>query len=162
MPKVGTVLFGWECRSRGRPGRERPRHSQPILPLPCVINERCRQLQFQVSSVVGGRRPRIGKKARAPLAGILEAPGAWLSSRSVPEVAPEVPHLRQPCAVVLLVHEFAWRRDRRPTPAAAETRLTPVRLVRTPRRHRKPCQALSELPVRKCPIRGTGGRGESR
>jgi hypothetical protein len=30
----------------------------------------------------------------------------------------------------------------------------PARLVRAVRSHRKPCQALSELPVRRCPIRG--------
>jgi len=61
---------------------------------------------------------------------------------------------RQPPTVVLLVHEFAWRRDCRSTPAGARTRLTSVRLLRRLRGHGKPCQVLSELPVRKLSYQG--------
>jgi hypothetical protein len=62
---------------------------------------------------------------------------------------PKYPHLRQPRTVVLLVHQFAWRRDCRSTTAGARTQLTSVRLFRRLRGHGKPCQVLSELPVRK-------------
>jgi hypothetical protein len=63
-------------------------------------------------------------------------------------------YLTQTTNVVLLVHEFAWRRDCRSTPAGARTRLTSVRLLRRLRGHGKPCQVLSELPVRKLSYQG--------
>jgi hypothetical protein len=77
-----------------------------------------------------------------------------VSSGSGPAIAPEVPHLRQPRTVVLLIHEFAWRRDGLPTPAGAMTRPTCIRLVRRLRRHGKPRHVLTELPVRKLSCQG--------
>ena len=42
------------------------------------------------------------------------------------DCAPDVPHPRQPRAVVLLIHELAWRRDCRPTAAGAKTLISSV------------------------------------
>lgn len=87
---------------------------------------------------------------------------AWLSSRSEPAVAPEVPHLRQPRTVVLLVHELARRRDCRATPAGARTRLTFVRLFGGCAGTVGRARLCPNCRFESCPIRGTLRGAQSR